>query len=166
MSPYLPSVSIVDDNLCTSAQPSAEQLLQLGKTGLRHVINLALPTSDNAVADEAARLAGQGINYVQLPVIWENPSAEKFTLFAQILWAMRDDAVLVHCACNMRASAFVFLYRVLHEAVPVHEAAALMHAVWRPEGIWRDFITARLAEQGFDYDDIVIAEISAGVAQS
>jgi protein tyrosine phosphatase (PTP) superfamily phosphohydrolase (DUF442 family) len=163
VSASLPSVSIVDDHLCTSAQPSPEQLSTLGTTGLRHVINLALPTSDNAVADEAARLAGQGINYVQLPVVWEKPTAEKFTLFAQILWAMRDDAVLVHCACNMRASAFTFLYRVLHEAVPVHEAAAVMHAIWRPEGVWRDFIQTQLAEQGFDYAAIAL-EADAGDA--
>ncbi len=147
----LPSVSIIDDLLCTSAQPTAEQLSGLAGTGVKHVINLALPSSDNAVSDEGARLTAQGISYVQLPVVWENPRPEQFTLFAQILWAMRDDAVLVHCACNMRASAFVFLYRVLHESVPLHEAAAVMHAVWKPEGLWRDFITAQLAGQGLEY---------------
>lgn len=147
----LPSFSVIDDNLCTAAQLSAEQLSGLGETGVRHVINLALPTSDHAVADEAARLTAQGINYVQIPVGWENPTPAQFTLFAQILWAMRDEAVLVHCACNMRASAFVFLYRVLHEAVPLREAAAIMHAIWQPQGVWREFITAQLAEQGFDY---------------
>ncbi|HEX6591478.1 MAG TPA: protein tyrosine phosphatase family protein [Moraxellaceae bacterium] len=151
MSLALPSVSIIDDHLCTAAQPSAEQLAQLGQTGVRHVINLALPTSDNAVADEGARLTAQGINYIHLPVVWENPTADKFTLFAQILWAVRDDAVLVHCACNMRASAFVFLYRVLHEAVPVHEAAAVMLAIWQPQGVWQEFIRAQLDEQGIDY---------------
>ena len=151
MSLPLPSVSVIDDLLCTAAQPGADQLSRLGETGVRHVINLALPDSDHAVADEAARLTAQGINYVHLPVVWEHPTAENFTLFAQILWAMRDDAVLVHCACNMRASAFVFLYRVLHEAVPVHEAAAVMHRVWRPQGVWHDFILQRLAEQGLDY---------------
>lgn len=149
--PNLPSVSIIDDLLCSSAQPSPEQLSELASTGVKHVINLALPTSDNAVSDEGSRLAAQGINYVQLPVIWESPRPEQFTLFAQILWAMRDEAVLVHCACNMRASAFVFLYRVLHESAPLHEAAAVMHAVWRPEGVWRDFITAQLADQGLEY---------------
>lgn len=158
MNMHLPSVSIIDDLLCSSAQPSAEQLSRLAETGVRHVINLALPTSDNAVADEGARLSAQGINYVQLPVIWEKPREEQFTLFAQILWAMRDEPVLVHCACNMRASAFVFLYRVLHESVPLHEAAAVMHAVWKPEGVWRDFITTTLADQGLEYTAHAVLE--------
>lgn len=148
------SFSVIDDNLCTSAQPSAEQLSALGETGVRHVINLALPSSDHAVADEAARLTAQGITYVQIPVAWENPVAAQFTLFAQVLWAMRDEAVLVHCACNMRASAFVFLYRVLHEAVDIGEAAAVMHAIWTPEGVWREFIAAQLAAGGLDYASV------------
>lgn len=157
MNAALPSVSIVDGLLCTSAQPSPEQLAALGGTGVRHVINLALPSSDNAVADEGARLAAQGITYVNIPVRWEQPQAAQFLLFAQVLWAMRDEPVLVHCACNMRASAFVFLYRVVHEGVPMAEAAATMHAVWRPEGPWREFIGLQLAGQGLDYETVAAA---------
>lgn len=149
--PALPSVSIIDDLLCTSAQPSAAQLDGLAATGLRHVINLALPSSDGAVADEAARLTAQGISYIHIPVVWEAPRPEQFTLFAQILWALREEAVLVHCACNMRASAFVFLYRVLHEAVAQADAEAVLHTVWRPEGVWREFLQTQLATQGLCY---------------
>lgn len=145
------SFSRIDEHLCTSSQLSPEQLSGLGGTGLKHVINLALPSSDNAVSDEGARLASQGISYVNIPVSWENPDPAQFTLFAQILWAMRDDNVLVHCACNMRASAFVFLYRVLHEAVPVEEATTVMDQVWQPEGVWLDFIRDLLGEQGIVY---------------
>lgn len=154
MSLALPSVSIIDDLLCTAAQPGAEQLSALGETGLRHVINLALPSSDHAVADEGARLAAQGITYVNIPVPWENPQPAQFLLFAQVLWAMRDEPVLVHCACNMRASAFVFLYRVIHEGVDLAAAAVPMHAVWTPEGAWRDFLGLQLAAQGLDYEAV------------
>lgn len=157
MQPF--SFSEIDVRLCTSSQPTPEQLAQLGATGVRHVINLALPSSDHAVADEAARLTAQGISYVQIPVLWERPLAAQFTLFAQVLWAMREEAVLVHCACNVRASAFVFLYRVIHEAVPLEEAAALMHGIWRPDGLWREFISTQLAEHGLDYAAV------AGAAQ-
>lgn len=154
MSVALPSVSVIDDLLCTAAQPAAEQLSALGETGVRHVINLALPSSDNAVADEAARLTAQGITYMQIPVQWDNPQPAQFLLFAQVLWAMRDEPVLVHCACNMRASAFVFLYRVVHEGVPIEDAAATLHAVWTPAGVWRDFIGLQLAAQGMDYEAV------------
>ncbi len=158
MSQALPAISIIDEKLCTSAQPLADDLARLGASGLQHVINLALPTSDNAVANEAALLAAQNINYVQIPVQWEAPKPEQFTLFSQVLWAMREGNVLVHCACNMRASAFVFLYRVLHEAVSLHEASLNMHLIWRPQGVWREFITQPLAEQGLDYREVAADE--------
>jgi len=148
------SVSMVDARLCTSAQPSPEQLAGIGDTGVRHVINLAMADSDAAVADEGAVLAAQGINYLHLPVAWERPQAAQFLLFAQVLYAMREDTVLVHCACNLRASAFVFLYRVIYESVPLAEAAGVLHAVWRPEGVWRDFLLVQLAERGFDYEAV------------
>lgn len=151
MTEPLSSFSLIDERLCTAAQLSPEQLSGLAETGVKHVINLALPTSDHAVRDEGAILAGQGISYVNIPVLWESPQPAQFVLFAQVLWAMREENVLVHCACNMRASAFVFLYRVLHEAVPVSEAAVVMHAVWQPEGVWQDFISELLAEQGLEY---------------
>lgn len=159
MSAALPALSVIDEKLCSSAQPSVEALSQLGESGVQHVINLALPSSDNAVANEAALLTAQNINYVQIPVLWESPTAAQFTLFSQVLWAMRDGNVLVHCACNMRASAFVFLYRVLHEAVTLHEAALSMHLIWRPRGVWREFITQQLAEQGMDYNEVGCDEV-------
>ena len=56
--------------------------------------------------------------------------------------------VLVHCQVNMRASAFVFLYRVIHEDAPVQEAAAKLTGVWIPDGVWKRFIDDTLAAYG------------------
>ncbi len=56
--------------------------------------------------------------------------------------------VLVHCQVNMRASTFVFLYRVIHEDAPVQEAAAKLTGVWIPDGVWKRFIEDTLAAYG------------------
>ena len=48
----------------------------------------------------------------------------------------------------MRASAFVFLYRVIHEDAPVREAAAKLTGVWIPDGAWKRFIDDTLAAYG------------------
>jgi hypothetical protein len=53
--------------------------------------------------------------------------------------------VFVHCALNMRVSAFVFLQRVLDEQLPVGNAAVDLHRVWEPDEVWRDFIARMLA---------------------
>ena len=52
--------------------------------------------------------------------------------------------VFVHCAANMRVSAFVFLYRVLRQRVPPSEAECDLHAIWQPDGVWSRFIQNQL----------------------
>jgi hypothetical protein len=52
--------------------------------------------------------------------------------------------VFVHCAANMRVSAFMFLYRVLHREVPISEARRDLHAVWEPDEVWSRFIQKQL----------------------
>jgi len=141
----------IDANLTTAGQPTAEQLSALGSAGIGHVINLALPTSTDAVADEAVCITGQGINYLQLPVQWEAPELVQFQRFCQLLWVLREEPVLVHCARNKRVSVFVFLYRVLHEGVSVAEAAELMHRIWVPSPVWLEFIEAVLLPVGEFY---------------
>lgn len=147
----------IDANLATSSQPTVDELNALSARGVKHVINLALPSSDHAVSNESALVAAQGINYVQIPVQWENPTVEQFTLFSQILWAMREESVLVHCAMNMRASTFVFLYRVLYEGAPIREAVADLIAVWEPTGVWLEFVESVLSSKGLSMSEAASA---------
>lgn len=142
---------VVDEYLWTSPQPNIELLKALHQYDIQHVINLATSTSDHAVPEEGFLIIDQQINYIHLPVVWESPSAQQFNLFCQLLWPLREDKVLVHCACNMRATTFVFLYRVLHEGADLSESLAWLHAIWRPSGVWREF----LLEQLWTHDFIV-----------
>jgi hypothetical protein len=59
--------------------------------------------------------------------------------------------VLVHCQLNMRASAFTFLYRVVHEQVPPEEAFTALSAVWVPRDQWADFTALVLKKHGIDF---------------
>jgi uncharacterized protein YktB (UPF0637 family) len=55
---------------------------------------------------------------------------------------------LVHCQVNYRASAFVFLYRVLFDDVPMDQAKEAMESVWVPNDTWRAFIFSTLEANG------------------
>jgi hypothetical protein len=48
----------------------------------------------------------------------------------------------------MRVTAFLGLYRVLHENWQEHEAFQLMHQLWQPDEVWSAFIAATLANRG------------------
>jgi protein tyrosine phosphatase (PTP) superfamily phosphohydrolase (DUF442 family) len=135
------------DGLGSAGQPTAAQFHAIAEAGYRVVVNLAMPDSDNALPDEGAQVTRCGMDYVHLPVAWRNPTPERFRRFCGILNLYRDTAVFIHCAMNMRASAFVFLYRVLERHVPVAAAEPAMHAVWRPDRVWSAFIH-RILESG------------------
>ena len=52
--------------------------------------------------------------------------------------------VWIHCARNMRVSAFVYLYRRLRRGEPDTAARHPMDDVWAPAGTWREFIERAL----------------------
>ena len=64
----------------------------------------------------------------------------------------RDRKVLVHCQLNMRASAFTFLYRVIHEKTPPEEAMKALRAVWIPRDQWATFTADVLARHNVDFE--------------
>jgi len=130
----------VFDWLWTSGQLSERDIQQLPELGVEAVVNLALPTSTNALPGEAERVAGAGLAYVQIPVEWECPRPEQFAQFVGVLDVFRGRTVWVHCALNMRVSAFVYLYRRLVLAEDDAAAAFPLREVWTPDAIWQAFI--------------------------
>ncbi|MFI4979173.1 MAG: hypothetical protein ACHQIO_02380, partial [Nevskiales bacterium] len=87
----------------------------------------------------------QGLRYYHLPVVWEAPTAEDFARFCALMRVESDRRLFVHCAVNKRASAFVFLYRVLKLGVARAVAERDLLAVWEPDAVWSKFIEERLA---------------------
>src|SRR5258706_5693691 len=107
----------IGDRLGTAGQPTVGQFGLVREAGFEAVINLALPTSDNALAQEGSIVTGLGMSYVHIPVNFEAPTAADFRAFCRVMDAFEGRRVFVHCAVNKRVSAFVFLHRVLHEGV-------------------------------------------------
>jgi len=104
-------------------------------------------TSDNAIAHEGSIVTGLGMSYVHIPVNFQAPSAEDFRTFSQVMDAFDGRRVFVHCAANMRVSAFVFLHRVLRQRVPVAEAERDLQAIWQPDEVWSRFIREQLGNR-------------------
>ena len=138
---YLP----ISARLATAGQPTAEQFGEIAQAGFTTVINLALPTSTNALPDERAVVEAQGMTYYPIPVDWEYPTLRDFQQFASVLTQVAEQKVFVHCAMNMRVSAFVYVYRRLR-GVPRESAAADLAKIWQPNETWQNFINAVLAE--------------------
>lgn len=130
----------VFDWLWTSGQLSEDDIVRLPALGIEVVINLALPSSSNALHGEAEFVTRQGMAYIQIPVEWENPKPEQFVQFAGVLKAFAGRKLWIHCAKNMRVSAFIYLYRKHMLGESVEQAAFPMREVWVPNEVWQEFM--------------------------
>jgi protein tyrosine phosphatase (PTP) superfamily phosphohydrolase (DUF442 family) len=126
--------------LATAGQPSLAELAELQQAGYEVVINLATPASPNAVPDEAAQVQRMGMEYIAVPVVWENPTAQNLADFFTAMNQAQQKKVFVHCARNMRVSAFMYLYRVLVLKWSDEQAAPDLLKIWQPNETWTRFI--------------------------
>jgi len=133
---YLP----INDRITTSGQPQAAHFPLIRAAGFETVLNLAPHGAENALPDEAQLVAATGMTYVHIPVAFDNPTEDDFTRFQQVLEQSPQQKIYVHCAANMRVSAFVYRYRtqVLQEDAAV--ARLDLQRMWKPFGVWADFI--------------------------
>jgi protein tyrosine phosphatase (PTP) superfamily phosphohydrolase (DUF442 family) len=139
----------ISDALLTAGQIYPTQIPALKDKGVEFVINLAIADPERN-GEEAFAIAGAGISYVNIPVLWDGPTEQDLQLFFDVMDARGGRRTLVHCFANFRASAFTFLYRVLREGVPLEEARRDLLAVWDSEffaknPVWRTFIDEQLA---------------------
>src|SRR6185436_16613924 len=135
----------IDGRLATSGMPQPDDFAALRQAGFDVVINLALPTSDNALPNEGELVSAQGMTYVHIPVKFDAPQPADFERFTRVLDACEGQRVFVHCAANKRVSAFVFLHRLNHGADRA-TAESDLKKIWQPDGAWREFVNQWLGE--------------------
>lgn len=118
------------DGITTSGRLEPGDPARLAALGVRHVVNLALADHPEALPDEAAALAEQGIAYTHIPVPFDAPEQAHVAALASVL-AKAEGPVHVHCIMNYRVTAFFYLLGI-EAGVPEPEARARMAAIWDP----------------------------------
>jgi protein tyrosine phosphatase (PTP) superfamily phosphohydrolase (DUF442 family) len=130
----------LSDRIATAGQPTIEQYPAIAAAGYQVVINLALTDSPNALADECTIASNLGLEYIQLPVIWTEPTLADFQAFMNTMAKYSAQKVFVHCAANKRVSAFLYLYRQIVEGIDEVTAYQDLVKIWIPNPIWQDFL--------------------------
>jgi protein tyrosine phosphatase (PTP) superfamily phosphohydrolase (DUF442 family) len=136
----------VSEQLGTAGQPTAEQFDAVKDAGYEVVINLALGTTPRDLANEPQLLAEHGMDYIHIPVVFEEPTGDNLHQFFEAMDANKDKKCFVHCIANARVSAFVMLYQVLRQGASVDDARATMTQIWEPNPTWQSFIDEMLAQ--------------------
>jgi protein tyrosine phosphatase (PTP) superfamily phosphohydrolase (DUF442 family) len=137
----------VDEMLSTSGQPTVPQLGEVAAAGFKVVVNLALHDDPRySLPDEAGIVRSLGMVYVHIPVQFAAPTEANLFDFFTAMDAHAGEKIWVHCAANMRVSAFLGLYRVIKQGWQDERAFALMHDLWQPNQAWTSFIADMLAK--------------------
>jgi protein tyrosine phosphatase (PTP) superfamily phosphohydrolase (DUF442 family) len=134
----------IDEGLSTSGQPTENQLRALAADGYDVIINLALHDDPRySLPDEKGLVEDLGMVYVHIPVQFDAPTEENLLDFFRAVDTHRHRKLHIHCAANMRVTAFLGLYRMLKDGMPKHEAFEPMASIWEPDEIWGLFISGR-----------------------
>lgn len=137
----------IDDRLSTSGQPSEAQLRAVAAEGYEVIINLALHDQPRySLPDETGLVTGLGMEYVHIPVQFDAPQETDLLAFITAMEKHKQRKVLVHCAANMRVTAFLGLYRFIKQGMTNTEAFAPMKSVWEPDETWAAFLARVLAK--------------------
>jgi len=132
----------------SAGQPTLEQFQVLADHGFERIVYIAFTDNPNAVVDADKVVKDLGMEYMQVPVSFDNPLPDEFYAFADSMQRNTEKKTLLHCQVNARATAFSFLYRVIYDDVPVAEALADMNTVWQPNEVWRDFVFEVMQQNG------------------
>ena len=142
----------LSETLFTGGMPKADELTEAAQRGVEMVINLAPHEVSNALPGETELVSSLGMQYINIPVIWNTPTKDGLDRFMDLMDENKDKKILVHCQANFRATAFVALYRILRERWNPDDAMADMHQIWDAEDypIWKMFIedTLRRSSEG------------------
>jgi protein tyrosine phosphatase (PTP) superfamily phosphohydrolase (DUF442 family) len=131
--------------ISTSGQPTTKQFSDIAIAGYSLVINLATSASSNWNSNESAIVENLGMEYVGIPVDWENPTLSDFEHLADLLDQNPERKIWVHCAKNMRVSAMIYLYHRLRKGYTEVASRRYLEQIWQPNKIWQNFIEAVMA---------------------
>ena len=134
------------ETLLSSGMPTADQMAEVSKSGVELVINLAMPTSERALPNEAVLVTSLGMKYIGIPVEWEKPTRQNLEDFMSAMDANKENKKLVHCQANYRATGFITLYRILRLGWDPKEAFKDLRRIWNLEDypIWKKFMEENL----------------------
>ena len=130
----------ISDTIATSGQPDEEDLFMLERAGYQLVMNLATSYSPDALDNEKQIVETLGMEYIHIPVAWENPLIDDAKEFFKIMELNINKKVLLHCVANKRVSAFIYLYRRIYTSISDEEAKQDLHKIWIPNHIWQRFL--------------------------
>lgn len=128
------------EGLVSSGQPSAAEFAAIHDAGYQVIINLVPADASMALADEPQIVESLGMEYIHIPVIWNEPTAANLDAYFDAMQKNQAKKVYTHCEVNYRASSFLYLYRRKFLGVDEKQARQDLQWIWAPNPTWTKFI--------------------------
>ncbi len=132
-----------NNDFSSSGQPTKTQFALIREAGYGVVINLApYDFIENPLKGESEIVTGLGMEYTHIPVNIFNPTKEDFEKFISTMQeaSASGKKVWIHCAINLRASAFSYKYRCSVLGEDEQKAIWDLREIWEPFGALRKFL--------------------------
>jgi protein tyrosine phosphatase (PTP) superfamily phosphohydrolase (DUF442 family) len=137
----------ITDSLSTSGQPTEAQLSLLAEEGYELIINLALHDDPRySLKDETSYVKSLGIEYIHIPVQFDKPSKSDLISFFNAMESNKNKKIHLHCAANMRVTAFLGLFFFIREGRSKEVSFEPMWQIWEPDSVWSSFIDSMMGE--------------------
>jgi protein tyrosine phosphatase (PTP) superfamily phosphohydrolase (DUF442 family) len=137
---------LVSDSLASSGYVMDDQFDLIHNFGFRHVISL-LPGKQGR---EDSIVTSLGMSFTHIPVDFGKPTMKDLEAYLEDMAKHKEDMVFLHCQANMKASVFMYLYRVTQLGTDKQTAKDRMFEIWYPTGDWHSLIEKGLERYGFD----------------
>jgi hypothetical protein len=79
-------------------------------------------------------------------VQFDKPLKSDLISFFNAIESNKNKKIHLHCAANMRVTAFLGLYFLIREGKSKEEAFKPMWQIWKPDHVWSSFIDSMMAE--------------------
>lgn len=131
---------LLDDRIGSAGQPTEDELREAAASGYGAVVNLGLLDPRYCLPDEAGLVRSLGLDYRHIPVPFDAPGVGHVRAFVAAMDEIGDAKVLVHCAMNYRASAFLAVYGELRLGWTRQQADAHARSLWPLNETWAALI--------------------------
>ena len=126
----------IDANTITAGQPTELELQAVAQEGFKTVLNLAPIDARYSLVDEAHSCVALGMDYIHIPVDWDEPTVGDFEQFKQTMLGLDAEKVFLHCAANYRVTAFYSIYAKQVLGWSDDRAKQLRAKIWKSNPQW------------------------------
>ncbi len=127
------------EKLAAGGQPTVDQIKSLKDDGVETIVSISPASTPNYLQEEALLTEQLELEYIHYPIDCSNLKPDHYKIFRNILKALENKKVFIHCGGNIKTSNLIHMYMVLEHGVPEEESLLELKKIQLPEDKWFNY---------------------------